>query len=1004
MRCRLHFNFLGLSFFLLCFCANEKPPALSTMKKVLFPPADSASQAQIYAQFHHYLSFAPDSVDIFIKNNQIKIYRFYSRLMRQAAIARLENDRQTARAYLNLGAIIALKSRIYFNDLHYPYIYQYYASLSDQQLHKKILSDYYNYLGFLENSAQRNDRAEFYFRKTIRLAQEVGDLVGESYAQYTLYSIYNTKERAHERQIALQRAHELIAKSYHKTYEIRLLNSESEENYNIGYYEHAAFLINRSCQLGIETGDSSDLAVNYERLGVCYMRMGHFSLATKFWQQAEKIARTKSDTLLLTNLLTHQGILCVETSQFQEAIPYYRKAGQLYLTLNDSLSYSITRVNSGIPFFQLGQYDSALVCLDEGLGIQERHKFYDNAVLTLTTISNIYNKLNNLEAAQRYFRRAEKYLPQVSGLLSKATLYRIIGEFYLLTQKPDSAYSLYQKAKIVSQEMGDSLYLAFAHDGLGQAALKKNDLDLARSHFDQMHDIARKKNNGKLLFYAYYNFARLNIALQQNQLALEYFQKAIDHVERIRESVAAMDYKMSYFAHQLQIYSDLINFAIEQLQSPERAFVYTEKANARILFELLQMKSLKNSAMTGSPKVSGMALKNGDFSPFATSIVNPKSGYRFVQKNLPPKTCLIEYYLTKTYAFVWLIDSLNVSSLVLKIPYDSLRHVVDAFRKDIGADLIANFQERVRQNPQATFSSNLTLSNQLYDMLIEPFASHLKDYKTLVIIPHDFLTYLPFAALSNNGTVGKPNFLVESYSLITAPSSTIFALSYQKSQKSPAINPMSRLLSISAPISDIQYLRKLSDDLKRLFHQPNVIDDPVEEGALYRQMQSKVDIIHFSSHCIIYENNPLSSHLLLREHQPQQNPEKAETGSPANDGLLTAKEILYQDLSHVDLVTLASCETALGKYYGGEGLVGLTFAFLGSGAHNIVSALWKVDDRFTYEIMHSFYRNINQPTLSSATSLQLACLTVIQKLQKDPQIKYPFPYYWAAFSCCGYCR
>ena len=55
---------------------------------------------------------------------------------------------------------------------------------------------------------------------------------------------------------------------------------------------------------------------------------------------------------------------------------------------------------------------------------------------------------------------------------------------------------------------------------------------------------------------------------------------------------------------------------------------------------------------------------------------------------------------------------------------------------------------------------------------------------------------------------------------------------------------------------------------------------------------------------------------------------------------LYAREIIRHPLT-AQLVTISACEGANGRAYSGEGLVGLSWAFLRSGAHNVVGALWK---------------------------------------------------------------
>ncbi len=48
------------------------------------------------------------------------------------------------------------------------------------------------------------------------------------------------------------------------------------------------------------------------------------------------------------------------------------------------------------------------------------------------------------------------------------------------------------------------------------------------------------------------------------------------------------------------------------------------------------------------------------------------------------------------------------------------------------------------------------------------------------------------------------------------------------------------------------------------------------------------------------------------------------------------------------------------RAYTGEGLVGLSWAFLRAGAHNVIGALWEVSDVSTPELMEQMYQEIGE--------------------------------------------
>jgi CHAT domain-containing protein len=111
-------------------------------------------------------------------------------------------------------------------------------------------------------------------------------------------------------------------------------------------------------------------------------------------------------------------------------------------------------------------------------------------------------------------------------------------------------------------------------------------------------------------------------------------------------------------------------------------------------------------------------------------------------------------------------------------------------------------------------------------------------------------------------------------------------------------------------------------------------------------------------------------------------------GKPT-DGYVRLSDIYALKLS-ADLVVLSSCDSALGKDLGSEGIIGLPRAFLFAGARRVVASLWKVDDEATELFMKAFYSRL-QENQAPAQALQGAQL----ELMKNNRFSEPF--YWAAF-------
>lgn len=94
---------------------------------------------------------------------------------------------------------------------------------------------------------------------------------------------------------------------------------------------------------------------------------------------------------------------------------------------------------------------------------------------------------------------------------------------------------------------------------------------------------------------------------------------------------------------------------------------------------------------------------------------------------------------------------------------------------------------------------------------------------------------------------------------------------------------------------------------------------------------------------------------------------------------------------HARLIVLSACETGLGKLSRGDELVGLQRAFLYAGTPAVVTTLWKVDDRASFELVRVFYERL--AAAESAAALRQAQVAVMQT--------HAHPFAWAAFVLTG---
>jgi CHAT domain-containing protein len=115
-------------------------------------------------------------------------------------------------------------------------------------------------------------------------------------------------------------------------------------------------------------------------------------------------------------------------------------------------------------------------------------------------------------------------------------------------------------------------------------------------------------------------------------------------------------------------------------------------------------------------------------------------------------------------------------------------------------------------------------------------------------------------------------------------------------------------------------------------------------------------------------------------------------GNDQEDGFLTASEIFNLNLN-ADIVGLSACKTGLGVQSAGEGVVGLSRAFMYAGTDTVLVSLWSVADESTYKLMVKFFDGLKRGK-GKMTALKDAK----NYLRNNG---YDHPFYWAPFILMG---
>ncbi len=679
-------------------------------------------------------------------------------------------------------------------------------------------------------------------------------------------------------------------------------------------------------------------------LGPIHLAMGNPKAALANYRDALSIFRATNDTLGEATALSNLGRTQATLGQAQEALDAYDRALVLWRQLGRRPDEGKTLANRGELFQTLGKDERAFADFDQALPW----------LVGQPEAAGVFASRGYLHLEAGRTAEADADLRQALGLHRRAGDRRgeavTLNSLGLLRQKQKraaEARQAFESAIAAFAALGDTPNVAAALTNLGDLLVASGNAVAAEAAFRQALPSIAAGGRRTQEASAWIGLAKARRAQNDPRGALRAAETGLARIEALRTGPEGHDLRASYFATQQEAYALAVELAME-LRDPGRSLGYVERARARSLLDALAEAGL---AGTVGPNLA------------------PLTAREIQRQVLGPDTLLLEYSLGERRSFLWAVSRDRLD--FWELPPRSV------------------LEEAARRAHRALASTNRTLARSeseealadLSRLLLAPAAGRLSG-RRLVVVPEGALHLVPFAALPDPAFQDGP--MAAHREVVTVPSaSSLLAIRGGAAARPPAPGVVAVLadpvFGDSSPFPRLPQTREearlvlsLAPPGERLAALGFAARRELATGGALGRFR----VIHFATHARVDMDDPDRSGIAL------------------SNGFLRSEEI-YRLRLGADLVVLSACETALGREVRGEGVVGLTRAFLHAGARRLLVSLWPVEDRATTELMARFYQGLFREHLTPAAALRRAQ----EETRHAPGGSDP--YFWAGFVLQG---
>ncbi len=783
-----------------------------------------------------------------------------------------------------------------------------------------------------------------------------------------------------------------------------------------------------------------ELGMALNNLGIVYAHLGMYQDALNVYQEALKIAETCGSKTDQGGTLHGIGHIYHQIGQFNEANAYYRRALQLTEEEGDWHSASLTLTNLGVATADMSKDDEALSFLQQAIFYQKKAGDLLSQGKTLISIASLFQRAKDYERALLTLQEALAIQQQTGDRNSQAVSYMTLGEIMIGQEHFEEALQQYQKALVLFREVSNpdgqirAIYsMAQVHGHTGHLPAAVEVLEQAITIIESIRlnlvseSLRTSYFSNKQNIYALYVEVLLAMERRADAFRMIERSKARSFLDLLSEAQVAFQEDLDPKLRDEELYLlaniNEIHKQIDTLQEEE-----TGQAD--------QLASLRGHQQELERKYQINQGEIRKMNPRYSALTQPAIwGIEQVQRELlDDHTALLEYILGE-----------GVSTLFVV-----LKDTFEVFRLPPRAEI----ELRVKELRASLTLHRYLHGDALYHDLVQPAEAMIRG-KDLLIVADGVLHYLPFAMLltrppegSGGGSEQLPgtlrsaqalnednlltnkleadlaglppfdfpnlHYLLLDHSIRYVPSASVacFMAKQQTFVRRGGLQitaladpllkgqddlPPGAVRSLRTGLAPLPFTSEEVWTLAGLFESglpqgktTEFHSDRVQlftgEKATKQQVLALTDgsrdyrFLHIATHGLLNIENPQFSGLLF-------------SSDNGENSYWQTFEIFK---SHIpaETVVLSACETGLGKVIRGEGLIGLTRAFLYAGASRVCVSLWKVADISTPVLMKYFYQDMLAGN-GSARALRQAQLKLLEEGM------YSHPYFWAAFVVVG---
>ncbi len=931
-------------------------------------------------------------------------------------------------------------------------------NLAEKNENKEAIGGFLTNIGVVYNIQGQYNEALIFHKKALIIHRELGNLEREGDSLSNIGNVYIMIGQYNDAHIYFNQALPIHIKTDNLNGVSHDLIGIGQVLAKLKHYDEALSYYNKSLSIRTQIDDKKGMGDVLTVIGKVYFEMGDHDKAISISENAQNLYKESLNPRGEMHNFLLIGAVYEVRGEYNEALIHYKKALSISKELKTHSEEVSLLINIGWVYLYCGQYDKAIDYFNESLTISKNNNYREQEGNNLKNIGVVYRNKGKYKEALSYLEKSLLIHREIHNQEGEGATLGNIGVVYDNMGQYENALIYYNDSLAIRRKIKDKRGECYNLINIGVLYENIGQYEKSEKNFEDSLKICNEAGFQNSIWQISRGLGSVQAKLGKLNPAVSNFEYSLNIIESIREIMVDKEFKKSFMQGKFHVYDEYITLlqALHE-KSPSKghdskAIEIFERKQGRIFLEEMGKSGARNLAgipdyvLSKEEELNNriIALQNTrteegskhetdrdtnkirkleqetenlkkeeilfqqslktDYPDYyALKYPIPSSLKEIQETVLKDGEMMLVYNAMKENTVLWVIGKSQFVMLPIQTNEKDLAAKVLKFIQDMTKDILQKIKEK--GSPRLAVEDSLEQLIQsghfLYNLLIpERVRPLIAKSETLYIVPTSSLYFLPFDALVTRTDKDTPCYLAEDIPISYLSSASLLKI-IRDSQSRKKESPKYPYLAFAHPVykSDFKELPETETEAREIF---NILKAPEKSNPLHlREKAARSSVLKMHKNGILddYRYVLFSCHGILPDKinyltQPalvlsQPDPVTKE------DGYLTMADVFGMKLN-ADLVVLSACNTGLGEYQHGEGIMGLTRAFLYAGTPAVAVTLWSVESMSSKTFTTGFFQNLKSGK-KRAEALQDIKLKMIHG---DNELnKHPF--FWAPLVLFG---